>query len=86
MIAHLEYVHIVRKLEFDWESLLKELSEPLREEVQDQRCENVRSFLKQDVFANEARKVFGTDILNSSNAKVRQTIEHEAQVCGLQPW
>ena len=69
VIAHLEYVHVVRKLEFDEERLLKELSEPLREEVQDQRCENVRSFLKEDVFAKEARKVFGTDILSSENSE-----------------
>jgi len=37
---HLEYVLLVRKLEFDWKSLLFELSEPLRAEVALQRCKS----------------------------------------------
>ena len=42
VMSHLEYVLLVRKLDFDWKKLLFELSEPLRAEVSLQRC---KSFL-----------------------------------------
>ena len=44
---HLEYVLLDRKIEFDWKSLLLELSDPLRAEV---ALQNLRKFFLNPTF------------------------------------